>query len=133
MDGIKYERGFEPIKQDMSYENLPTINRNVLIVVPTEGFLAWAKKNPDEDAGLTLKELIADTTAYLIPEQEADAEAWLKRHFKTIFENELNGWYTDPSLWPADRSYRAFKKYFRVHFCSSVIDLAKGAIEREYI
>jgi hypothetical protein len=121
------------MKQDMSYENLPTINRNVLVVVPTEGFLEWARKYPNEDAGLTLKELIADTTAYLIPEQEADAEAWLKRHFKTIFENKLNGWCTDPSLWPKDRSMKTFRKFFRVHYCSSVIDLAKGPIEQEYI
>jgi hypothetical protein len=97
MDGIKCERGFEPMKQDMSYENLPTINRNVLIVVPTEGFLAWAKKNP------------------------------------TIFEIELDGWCADPSLWPKDRSMKMFKKFFRVHYCSSVIDMGDGPIDREYI
>jgi hypothetical protein len=120
-------------QNDIYYENLPTINRNVLVAEPTEVFLEWARKYPDEDAGLTLKELIADTTAYLIPEQEADAEAWLRRNFRTIFDIELDGWCTDPARWPADRSYKAFKKYFRVHFCSSAIDLAKGAIEREYI
>jgi len=120
-------------QNDIYYENLPTINRNVLVAEPTEVFLEWARKYPDEDAGLTLKELVADTTAYLIPEQEADAEAWLRRNFRTIFDIELDGWCTDPARWPADRSYKAFKKYFRVHFCSSVIDLAKGAIEREYI
>ena len=120
-------------QNDIYYENLPTINRNVLVAEPTEVFLEWARKYPDEDAGLTLKELVADTTAYLIPEQEADAEAWLRRNFRTIFDIELDGWCTDPARWPADRSYKAFKKYFRVHFCSSVIDLAKGAIEKEYI
>jgi hypothetical protein len=120
-------------QNDIYYENLPTINRNVLVAEPTEVFLEWARKYPDEDAGLTLKELVADTTAYLIPEQEADAEAWLRRNFRTIFDIELDGWCTDPARWPADRSYKAFKKYFRVHFCSSAIDLAKGAIEREYI
>ena len=120
-------------QNDIYYENLPTINRNVLVAEPTEVFLEWARKYPDEDAGLTLKELVADTTAYLIPEQEADAEAWLRRNFRTIFDIELDGWCTDPARWPADRSYKAFKKYFRVRFCSSVIDLAKGAIEKEYI
>ena len=120
-------------QNDIYCENLPTINRNILVAEPTELFLEWARKYPDEDAALTLKELIADTTAYLIPEQEADAEAWLRRNFRTIFEIELDGWCTAPSLWPVDRSYKAFKKYFCVRFCSSVIDLAKGAIEREYI
>jgi hypothetical protein len=121
------------MKQDMFYENLPTINRNVLVVVPTEGFLAWAKKNPDDDGTLTLAELVADSTAYLIPEQDADAEGWLKRNFKTIFEIELDDWCTDPSLWPKDRSMKTFKKLFRVYYCSSVIDLGDGQIDREYI
>jgi len=85
------------MKHDIHYENLPTINRNVLVVVPTEDFLEWARKNP------------------------------------TIFEIELDGWCTDPSLWPKDRSMKAFKKFFRVYYCSSVIDLGDGSIDREYI
>jgi hypothetical protein len=120
-------------KQDIYYENLPMINRNVFVAEPTEVFLEWAKNNPDTDLDLTMDELLADSTAYLIPEQEDDAQSWLRRNFKTIFEIELDGWCTDPSRWPDNRSFKTFKKYFRVHFCSSVIDLAKGAIEREYI
>ena len=92
------------MKQEIYYENLPTINRNILVVEPTEVFLEWAKRSPDDDMGLTLKELVADMTAYLIPEQDADAKSWLRRNFKTIFEIELDGWCTDPSLWPKDRS-----------------------------
>jgi len=121
------------MKHDMHYENLPTINRNVLVVVLTEGFLEWARKNPDDDVTLNLEELVADSTAYLIPEQDADAESWLKRNFKAIFEIELDGWCTDPSLWPKDRSMKTFRKFFRVYYCSSVIDLGDGPIDREYI
>ena len=121
------------MEQDMAYENLPMINRNVLVVVPTETFLEWARENPDDDMTLNMEDLTADTTAYLIPEQKADAESWLKRNFKTIFEIELDGWCTDPSLWPKDRSMKTFRKYFRVFFCSSVIDLGNGSIDREYI
>ena len=80
-----------------------------------------------------MEELIADSTAYLIPEQDADAEAWLFRNYKKIFEIELDGWCTDPSLWPKDRSLKMFKKFFTIYFCSSVIDLAEEPIEREYI
>ncbi len=121
------------MKQNMSYENLSTINRNVLVVVPTEGFLEWARKYPDEDMTLNLEELVADSTAYLIPEQEADAEGWLKRNHRIIFEIELDGWCADPSLWPKDRSMKTFKKFFRVYYCSSVIDLGDGPIDQEYI
>ena len=120
-------------EKHVSYENLPTINRNVLIVLPTENYLEWARKNPDEDLTLNLEELTADSTAYLIPEQEANAESWLKRNYKTIFEVELNGWCLDPSLWPKDRSMKTFRKFFRVYYCSSLIDLGNGPINREYI
>ncbi len=121
------------MEQETTYENLPTINRNILVAIPTEIFLEWAKKNPDDDMALNMDDLTADSTAYLIPEQEADAESWLKRNFETIFEIELDGWCTDPSLWPKDRSMKTFKEFFRVYFCSSVIDLGDGPIYREYI
>ncbi len=121
------------MKQNMFHEYPPAINRNVLVVVPTEGFLDWAKKNPDDDEALTLEELVADSTAYLIPEQDANAERWLKRNFKTIFEIELDGWCADPSLWPKDRSMKTFNKFFRVYYCSSVLDMGDGPIDREHI
>jgi len=120
-------------RDDFEYENLPTINRNIFVAEPTEVFLEWAKNNPDTDLELTMEELLADATAYLIPEQEDNAQSWLRKNFKTIFEIELDGWCTDPSRWPADRSFKAFKKFFRLHYCSNVIDLGKGEIEREYI
>ena len=85
------------MEQIMHYENLPTINRNVLVVLPTEDFLEWTRKYP------------------------------------TIFEIELDGWCADPSLWPKDRSMKTFKKFFRVLYSSTVIDLGYGPIDREYI
>lgn len=121
------------MKQYKFNENPPTINRNALVVVPTEHFLEWAKKIPYEDDALTLEELVADSTAYLTPEQDANADRWLKRNFKTIFEIELDGWCTDQSLWLEDRSYKIFKEFFHIHYCSSVLDMGDGPIDREYI
>lgn len=106
------------------------INRNVLVVVPTESFLEWARKYPDEDANLSLEELTRDTMAYLIPEQEANADNWLERNYMTIFEIELDGWCTDPSLWPKDRSYLAFKNFFRCFYSSIVLDMGTESLER---
>jgi hypothetical protein len=116
---------------EVNYENLPTINRNAIFVEPTTAFLEWAQEFPDDDLELTLNELRKDNTTYLIPEQEAEPNAWLKRNFTTIFENELHGWCTDPSLWPKDRSFKAFKNFLIVHFSSVVIDLGKGPIYRD--
>lgn len=35
------------------------------------------------------------------------------------------------SLWPADRSFDAFRRLFNVRFHSMVFDLSKGVIEPE--
>ncbi|MGD0781320.1 MAG: hypothetical protein ABSA30_00520 [Candidatus Aminicenantales bacterium] len=117
-------------RNKLTYEILPTINRNAIWIEPTAVFLEWAQKFPDIDTELTLDELLKDGTAYLIPEQEDEPDAWLKRNFKTIFEVELDGWCTDSFLWPKDRSFKAFKKFFVIHFCSVVIDLGKSSIDK---
>jgi hypothetical protein len=118
-------------QNELTYENLPTINRNAIFIEPTIAFLEWAREVPDADLELTLDELIKDNTAYLIPEQEAEPDVWLGSNFKTIFEIELNGWCMDTTLWPKDRSFKAFKKFFIVHFCSVIVDLGEGLIYRD--
>jgi len=112
---------------------LPTINRNLVLIEPTAAYLEWAQRFPDVDHQLTLDELLEDNTAYLIPEQDGNPDLWLKRNFRIIFEIELDGWCTDRTLWPKVRSFKVFKEFFSVHFCSIVIDLGKGSIDREYL
>jgi hypothetical protein len=115
----------------MSFIDLPTINRFVLVVEPTNVFLEWAKKFPDEDPKLTLDELLEDTSAYLMP--YVDPDSWLPQNYTKIFEIELNDWSVDPTLWPKDLSFKAFKNFFATRFCSIVIDMDEGPIKREYI
>jgi len=62
-------------------EKLPTINRNAIFIEPTTAFLEWARRFPDDDLELTLDEMLKDGTAYLIPEQEAEPDVWLKGNF----------------------------------------------------
>jgi len=115
----------------MSLNNLPTINRFILVVEPTNVFLEWAKKFPDEDPKLTLNELLEDTSAYLIP--HTDPDSWLAQNYRKIFELELNDWSVDHSCWPKDRSFKRFKEFFNVRFCSIVIDMGEGPIKRIFI
>ena len=72
-----------------------------------------------------------EPTAYLIPEVDAEPDAWLKRNFATIFEHELYAWCVDTELWPKDRSFKAFKKFFNIRFCSMVLDMGKEPISRD--
>lgn len=89
-------------QNERQLENLPTINRFVLVAEPTSVFLDWARKFPDGDADLTLDELLEDTSAYLIPHTGPDL--WLEQNYRKIIEIELNDWTIDPSCWPQDRS-----------------------------
>ena len=110
---------------------LPTVNRAAVVLEPTPAYLEWAKECPDGLTDLTLADLGEEGTVYLIPETDAEPEAWLRRHYAPMFSNELFAWCTDEACWPRDRSYKAFKKYFPVRFCSIVLDLGRGPIERD--
>jgi hypothetical protein len=117
----------------MFLNNLPTINRFVLVVEPTNVFLEWARKFPDEDPKLTLDEFLEDVSAYLMPQVGENPDSWLTQNYRTIFEIELNDWTVDPTCWPKDLSFKAFKEFFNVRFCSIVIDMAEGPIKRIFI
>jgi hypothetical protein len=107
-----------------------TINRCAVLLVPTEVCLAWINSCPTERP-VTLAEAQSEPTVYLIPEAKTAAEATVHRHYKAMFEQELNSWYTDPDLWPKDRSFRAFKKFFTIQVTTIVFDMGKGMILRD--
>lgn len=120
-------------KKKIDINNLPTINRFVLVAEPKNAFLEWARKFPDEDPKLTLDELLRDTSAYLIPLVGETPDSWLAGNFGAIFEIELSDWTVDPKCWPKDRSFNSFKEFFNVRFCSIAIDMGDGPIKRIYI
>lgn len=109
----------------------PTVNRFVVLVEPTDAYLAWAKTCPGCDIEITLEELREGATAYLIPDRYDDPEVYIKRNYRRIFDWELASWYKDEAFWPKDRSYRVFKRFFDVRVCQIVVDLGKGPILRE--
>jgi hypothetical protein len=41
-------------------------------------------------------------------------EQFLKKKYKIIFEEELAAWMGDPNLWPKNRDYKKFKKWFEI-------------------
>lgn len=106
------------------------INRSIIIVRAKEPFLVWLNSLPDPE-NLTLDEVNRDQTVFLLPEYEDDheKEKLLKRYFKQIFEEKLNGWWQDPDVWPSKRGLKAFKEWFDVEFHSLVFDLVDKPIQ----
>ena len=109
--------------------NVATINRIAVTLIPTEACLDWI--NSCDDDKLTLDEVQKDATVFLAPEGRGEAESQVRRHFKAMFEEELYSWYTDQNLWPKDLSFAAFKKFFTIQLSSMVFDLGEGMIIKE--
>ena len=84
------------------------INRSVLIVRAKEPFRRWLNSLPDP-GDYTLEEINEDQSAFLLPEYEDDSrkENILMKYFKEIFEEQLNGWWTDPDAWPLQRDLKS--------------------------
>jgi len=110
--------------------NPATVNRFAVILTPTEAFLDWVNSISADDK-LTIEELCEDTAVYLVPEDDLEPEIYIKKHFTALFESELEGWCTDDSLWPRDRSYKVFKRFFNISIHSVVIDLGVEDLARE--
>ena len=53
----------------------------------------------------------------------------LARHHTELFEEELNGWYTDPALWPRDQSLKMLRKWCSVELQTVVVDTSESPLE----
>ncbi len=113
------------------------INRAALIIKFKEPAVKWineADPNKD-DPGLTIEIVNTDSSIYLISEELADdptdVKEWIKQNYKNLFELELYGWYTDPSLWPENRTFELFNEWFDVELHSMLIDTVDGPIVDE--
>lgn len=104
------------------------LNRAALIVRPKEPFISWATSIDDDGIG---PEVGGEHTVYLIPESDDDRgfERVLKKVWAEIFERELEGWYVDESLWPQNRTYAMFKKWFSIECHTIIEDLCASPLE----
>ena len=106
------------------------LNRSAVAVMPKQPFLDWL--NAVDDGGrVSLADM--QKTLYLVPDYEdpEDAEKLLRRVCDEIFCRELFSWYTDESVWPRDRSLRAFKRWFEVEHFDLVEDVGRVPIEND--
>lgn len=93
---------------------------------PVVDWLDTAFPIPRERAA-TLVEANQELTVYLVSDATVESPAafrrWLKRNYKALFETELEGWCTDPDLWPKNLTYDLFESWFEAELHSVVVDL----------
>lgn len=83
------------------------LNRAALILRYRQPFVDWINAVDPSPAShkLTLEDVNHKRTVYLVEVEDEDEVArWLASHHEDLSEEELRGWYTDPSLWPRERS-----------------------------
>ncbi len=110
---------------------LADVNRTALIVSLKKPFIDWVKYVDPETEFPGEKHDIK--TVYLLPEDSDNGrwERYLKKNFSTIFEQELEAWFTDESVWPQDRSWKVFNEWFDYEMHSIVFDMVSKPIEKE--
>ena len=90
------------------------LNRAALLCRYKQTFVDWinAADPAPEARSVELAEVNEESNVYLV-EVEAARELyrWLELNARSVFENELNGWYQHPSLWPRDRSLGVLKEW----------------------
>ncbi len=107
------------------------INRAAVILKNKTPAVQWIKDaDPCHDGSqITLEEANHECTVYLISVQDADDDKalarWIKANFAALFEAELEGWYTDETLWPQRRTLKLFYEWFAVE-CHTVIEDTVG-------
>ena len=108
-----------------------TINRTLLIVIPKKPYLNWVKSCDYDE--IDIDNDSEHTSAYLISEKydEYNYKNYLKKHYSDIFEEELYSMIRDPDLWPQDRDFKTYNKWFETKACEVVYDLANEPIEIE--
>ena len=74
-----------------------------------------------------------EPTIYLVPECDSLDQAleYLGESIRGIFEEQLDGWYRAPQLWPVKRHLSTFRSWFEVSFHSMIVDLSDDVLEHE--
>ena len=113
------------------------INRGAFLLRYLPPAVAWINAADPQPGAipLTLAQANEELTVYLVDDATVDSpeafRRWLRRHYRGLFELELEGWYPDPATWPKELSFALFTSWFRPEHHSVVVDLADEPVRDE--
>lgn len=110
------------------------LNRGLVLVRPKQPFVDWVR-DADPGPGTPVSEDVAREAveAFLIPQFDMtpDSHAWVRENFDLMFEIALDSWYTDPELWPQNRDWKTFNRWFDVELIKVAWDLVNQPLSSE--
>jgi len=104
------------------------LNRAAILVRYREPAVRWINEaDPDPDGmTFTLEDVNRERTVYLVSDAhvqtDVDIRRWVQDNFGTLWESELEQWYTDEALWPSKRTLKRFDEWFEVECHTMVFD-----------
>lgn len=101
------------------------IDRAALIIRPKQPFLDWLSHAvPELNDDVTLEVLHQDLPVQLISLADADVfDDWLQDHFVDILEHEFGQYVENRGLWPEQRDWVLFNRWFDIHLHTQVFDV----------
>ena len=99
------------------------LNRSAITVSAKQPFIDWANSLTPEFP--MESKVLGESHTYLTNPDFEDAEKHLKKYFKAIFEEELEGIWTDANEWPQKRDFKTFCEWFHFEISDWVQDLSK--------
>ncbi len=110
---------------------LKTINRSAISITPKQPYIDWANSFKDGGAGYDPDLLIG--TTILMPDDydEFNYGKFIKKHYKKLFEEQLESWMKNPEMWPNKRSLKIFKEWFEIIPSDMILDFGYDEIEQE--
>ncbi|MDH5716952.1 MAG: hypothetical protein OEZ22_04880 [Spirochaetia bacterium] len=112
--------------EEIGYE----LNRSAFIITSTQAFHDMIanifNEEPEKEESVQNND---SSRIYLVSADffnEEEAYEYLEKNYMVIFEQEIEGWITDESLWPQNITWDQFKEWFNISFQSMVFDLEAG-------
>ena len=97
------------------------VNRSAITINYKKPFTDWSNAlTPEFEMS---EQMLGESTTYLVKGDFDNADKLIKKYFKKIFEEELEGQWTDEADWPQKRTFRLFEEWFSYSISDLVIEL----------
>lgn len=107
------------------------IDRTAVVLKPTARFLDWLKSADGDMPDITLEQLRANCSTFLVPQFDEPEEvvAYFDERYQEIFAAEISSWDIDRAKWPQDMGLKAFWEFFDIEIHDTVLDMEEGELD----